>query len=212
MDRGYWDRFYNKPHHDIETPSTFALACLKRIHPGETLFELGCGNGRDALFFGRSGVKVIACDQSDVVISHLIQRASEVAYQEPPEFICTDFSRLGNDFDRRVDVVYSRFTLHAVSAEEASSALAWASKVLKPGGRLFAEARSVKGSLYGVGEPCERDAFVYQGHYRRFIRRDELHSELESLGFAIEEIVESDGLAVYGDDDPVVIRVTAKKS
>jgi hypothetical protein len=56
----------------------------------------------------------------------------------------------------------------------------------------------------------ERDAWI-NTHYRRFIRKDELLKELEGLGFTIDYVLEKDGIAVYKDDNPVVIRVHAKK-
>lgn len=56
----------------------------------------------------------------------------------------------------------------------------------------------------------ERDAWIYT-HYRRFIRKDELIRELENIGFEINYCVESDNLSIYKDDNPVVIRIHAKK-
>ena len=50
-----------------------------------------------------------------------------------------------------------------------------------------------------------------EGHYRRFIDFNELKSRLIDAGFEIEESLESNGLAIYKDDDPVVIRIIAKK-
>jgi hypothetical protein len=90
--------------------------------------------------------------------------------------------------------------------------LRWASRNLRPGGRLFAEARSVRGSLYGKGRPAGRDAFVQDGHYRRFIRADELQEEIVRLGFRVDELVEAGGLAIHGNDDPVVIRALATRA
>jgi hypothetical protein len=109
----------------------------------------------------------------------------------------------------QLDVVYMRFVLHAVPAEVASRALSWASRNLRAGGRIFIEARSVLGSLYGVGTPAGRDAFFQDGHFRRFIRADELVRELRELGFKIDDVCEEAHLAVHGDDDPVVVRVMA---
>lgn len=211
MERAYWDRFYAQPHPDIANPSTFARECMKGLGRGDRLFELGCGNGRDAVFFAKQGLRVLACDQSDVAIQQLERYFAELELPHPPQLVCGDFTRLGDEHADALDVVYSRFTLHAVTAEEASSALAWSFKSLVPGGKIFIEARSVKGSLYGLGEPRGRDAFVYNGHYRRFIRGEELVEELGSLGFRIAECVEGTGLAVHGDDDPVVVRVTGSK-
>ena len=56
--------------------------------------------------------------------------------------------------------------------------------------------------------PTERIA----GHYRRFIVLEDLVARLEAEEFAIEEIVESAGLAVHGTDDPVVIRAFARRA
>jgi hypothetical protein len=64
--------------------------------------------------------------------------------------------------------------------------------------------------LFRKGELLSKTERV-DGHYRRFIILDELLDRLQSFGFEIIEAVESNGLAVYGDDDPVVIRVCAKK-
>ena len=210
MFRDHWDTFYAAAHPDLEEPTSFARFCLHRMAPGSTVFELGCGNGRDALYFARHGLQVIACDQSAVAISAVTARAERAGpFPAQPIFLRTEFRQLGAVDP--VDVVYSRFTLHAVDADEASHALGWAMTALRPGGKLMIEARSVKGSLYGVGTPAGRDAFIADDHFRRFLRRDEVETELRHLGFEIAESTEGSGLAVHGTDDPVVIRIVAGK-
>ncbi len=211
MDRTYWDGFYAAQNPDIQAPTTFALWCLPRLKEGGSLLELGCGNGRDAVFFAEKGQRVIACDQSEIAIAALGARKQNDRYTFRPEFVATDFTRLAEGRFGLVDAVYSRFTLHAITAEESSRTLAFAARSLAPGGRLLIEVRSVKGSLYGQGEPRERDAFVHDGHYRRFVRLEELTAELTGLGLRLGEVVESAGLAVHKSDDPVVIRIDARK-
>ena len=181
----YWNRFYSEAHQELQAPSSFAVHVTDELglaRPGLRLFELGCGNGRDALFFASRGLLVTACDRSEVAVQAL---------------------------QGRPDLVYSRFTLHAVPVSVQSAALAWARRALAPGGKLLVEVRSVNGSLYGKGQEVERDAFIHDGHYRRFVRIDELTSELTGLGFAIDSAIEASGVAVYKDDDPVVIRLVA---
>jgi len=81
--------------------------------------------------------------------------------------------------------------------------------VLRPGALLAIECRSINDPLARQGEvlsPTERIA----GHYRRFIVADELRDRLQDEGFEIVEMVESAGLAVHGDEDPVVVRVYAR--
>ena len=211
MEEAYWNRFYSLARHDIEAPSSFATWCLERLTPDLVLFELGCGNGRDALFFAGKGLRVVACDTSEITVEKLAARAGDARFRHRPTFAVWDMSALPRDFHGEIDAVYSRFTLHAVTRPTASGALAWSAAAIRPGGRLFIEARSVAGSLFGVGLPAERDAFIHQGHYRRFLRKEELVAELEELGFRVEQVIEASGLAVYGDDDPVVLRVIAER-
>ena len=54
-----------------------------------TLLELGCGNGRDALFFAKNGIKVTAIDQVADEISYLASIC-----EENPHFISGDFTDL----------------------------------------------------------------------------------------------------------------------
>lgn len=210
----YWNAFYAGRHPDIENPSSFARVVLGRLEPGALMFELGCGNGRDALFFADQGVRMVACDRSAVAIQMLDGRPDLGRFRHRPRFLAADFAELVRVYDAShepLDAIYSRFTLHAIPAEIQSAALRWAAEHLRVGGQLLIEVRSVKGSLYGKGEQVERDAFIHDGHYRRFLRLEELTAELEGLGLEIAESTESSGVAVYRDDDPVVIRLTARK-
>jgi len=211
MDKEYWNKFYREAHRDIENPSTFAKYIQSHLEPGQRLFELGCGNGRDSIFFASLGINVTACDQSEISISDLQKRATGATFSWP-NFICSSFNALGEEYIEHFDSVYSRFTLHAVTKEVATQAIEWTHKGLRNGGLFFIEARSVNGSLYGLGEARETDAFIYDGHYRRFLRREKLEEELRGIGFQIVESIEESGLSVYKDDDPVLIRITARKS
>ncbi|MBP6627987.1 MAG: class I SAM-dependent methyltransferase [Kofleriaceae bacterium] len=210
----YWNAFYAGKHPDIETPSTFAQHVLARLSPGSSLFELGCGNGRDALYFADRGLQVTACDRSKVAIAALAARPELGRFLHRPTFLAADFADLDTAYvGGPLDAVYSRFTLHAVPVEVQHTALGWARRALRPGGQLLIEVRSVLGSLYGKGEPAgDRDAFIHDGHYRRFLRMDELQADLVARGFSIADASESAGVAVYKDDDPVVIRLAAVAS
>lgn len=213
-ENAYWNSFYAGRHPDIENPSSFARVCMAKLEPGALLFELGCGNGRDALFFASQGVRVVACDRSAVAIRTLAERPDLDKFHHRPRFLEADFAELVRVYDQThepLDAVYSRFTLHAIPVAIQNAALSWTAAHLRAGGALHVEVRSVKGSLYGKGEEVERDAFIHDGHYRRFLRIEELTAEVEGLGLEVTEAIESAGVAVYKDDDPVVIRMTARK-
>ncbi len=56
VDVPYWNQYYKKGEAPSEG-STFAASVLCHIDKEHDLLELGCGNGRDAFFFSRNGVK-----------------------------------------------------------------------------------------------------------------------------------------------------------
>jgi hypothetical protein len=97
-----------------------------------------------------------------------------------------------------------------MSEAEEVATLAAAAKVLNDGGRLFIECRSINDPLARKGEVISPTERIY-GHYRRFIVLEDLKARVEAAGFLICEATESDGLAVYGDDNPVVIRLMAQR-
>ena len=178
----------------------------RRVDPG-----VGCGNGRDALHFARSGFRVFASDPSHSALAEARSRMDRGVFAYRPQPIARAMDDLDDRHAGELDAVYARFVLHAVTGEVASAGLRWAARNLRPGGRLFVEVRSVLGSLYGKGRPAGRDAYIHDGHYRRFIRADELRAELLGIGFRIDDLVEAAGMAVHDDDDPVVIRVFASR-
>jgi hypothetical protein len=75
---------------------------------------------------------------------------------------------------------------------------------------LLIECRSISDPLATQGDiisPTER----VHGHYRRFIIREQLVHDLTEAGLTMESAIERKGLAVYRDEDPIVIRVVAVK-
>jgi len=205
-DTEYWNDYYKKAKAPVE-PSLFAKAVMPEICKGKTLLELGCGNGRDSLFFYRNGINVTAVDASDCTIAQLKQQYEE----DNICFICDDFVCSPAIFSGQFDYCYSRFSLHAINESQELEVIKNVFNVLKSKGKFFIEVRSVHDELYGKGEKVGEDAFVYDGHYRRFVKKEELESRLKQCGFNIEYSEEQKGFAPYGESDPPVIRIIAKK-
>ncbi|WP_370523450.1 hypothetical protein [Helicobacter winghamensis] len=77
---------------------------------------------------------------------------------------------------------------------------------------IFAiEVRGYKNSLYRMGIPVidEKDAFIFENHYRRFLNFDALLRELKD--FKIIYAREDVGFAPFADKDDYFIRVIAQK-
>lgn len=212
-DESYWNEYYknqfaqNRMEGGMESPSLFARAMLENyMEKGNALVELGCGNGRDSLYFAENGMNVTGIDVSEVAIRELQKRNTNHCI-----FICDDFVNAEAIYQIQYDYCYSRFTLHAINAEQEAQILDKAYKMLKSKGFLFIEARSIRDEKYGKGQEVEKNAYIHDGHYRRFIDPVELKGKLENLGFAIVEMEESDKFAPSHSERTVCVRVIAQK-
>ena len=200
-----WNEFY-KIEGAPEYPSNFAQYCLPKISKDGILLDMGCGNGRDSIFFKQNGIVVIGMDNSNEAIIILTER----------NITCFpyDFTKLPRTWQPpmfgEIHTVYYRFSLHAVSHKAAVRSLFWTYEQLAEGGKVMIEVRSIKDDLFGMGNSIGKTGFVY-GHYRRFVNKLELEHELETIGFNIVESKEGRGLAPHKDEDPVVVRVIGVK-
>lgn len=201
----HWDEYY-KGKELIFEPSDFAVSVSKEFDQHVSILEIGCGNGRDSAYFAKSGNKVTALDPSIEAINLCRTKHKNKSIQ----FRISKLPEMESSCSLTFDVVYSRFCFHAMTDEEEIDNLRAAYKVLKPNGRIFIECRSINDPLARKGEVLSPTERIY-GHYRRFIVMDEMKKRLENVGFKIYRAIESNNLAVLGDENPVVIRVYARK-
>ncbi len=195
----YWDHFYDGA--SPMSPTPFAQYAAQFWFPQPTnILELGCGNGRDASWFASRGHAVVGVDLSESAIGACCRQQSGATFQQG------DFSKL--DLDQKFSVIYSRFTLHSIDAPTESRTLEMVRKHLAPGGRFVVEARTIYDELCGRGTRVSDREWIYENHYRRFLDPVDLLSSAREFGFAPEFILMNRGLALWKDQDPVVIRLS----
>lgn len=209
MDKEYWSNYY-ATHREVDKPSLFARYLVEdqRVCDGYSLIELGCGNGRDSTYFHRQGLEVTGVDQVQEQIDYLSRiYANTVGLN----FRCADFTRLQGE--ETYGVVYSRFTLHSVSREQQLRVVGWAYEHLATGGLFCIEVRGKKNELFqrGARVPGDPDAYIHDGHYRRFLDYGRFLEQLEEVGFTIVYSAEQKGFAPFGNTDETFIRVIASK-
>jgi cyclopropane fatty-acyl-phospholipid synthase-like methyltransferase len=207
MDKNYWENYY-KSTPVGEKPSLFAQFVLDNyLKSGESLIELGCGNGRDGIFFSENGLNVLAVDQCAEEIEALQDKSGK----ENLKFLSSDFTQL--DHENIFDNIYSRFTLHSISEEQENRVIDWSYKSLNKGGHIFIEARGHKNEIYKLGEKVqgEEHAYIYNNHYRRFVNKEDLVTKLRTTGFELIFEAEEKGFAPYENTDYTFMRVIALK-
>jgi bifunctional enzyme CysN/CysC len=207
-DRGrstHWKSFYQSNEAPLH-PSPFAEWASKQWSDGDRVIEVGCGNGRDAFYFQSRGHDVIGVDVSSAAVEACIDRG----LHENLQFFSSDLPQFQAERDElKADIVYSRFSLHAMTDEEETSTIAAAFALLDRGGYFFIETRSINDPMAKKGDIISHAERI-EGHYRRFGNVETLSEKLRQAGFELDFTTEEKGLAVYKDEDPLVIRIIAR--
>jgi len=204
IEKNYWEKYY-QDHRINETPSPFAKFCRPFLDSASKVLELGCGNGRDAIFLSKNTQHYTGIDQCSNEIRYLQDFYREIANLE---FYDQDMSAIKRFFD--INVIYSRFTIHSVSIDQETQILQWAFKNLENYGRFFIEVRTTKDEFYGKGLKVAEHTYKTD-HSRRFIDTKEFLQKCNKIGFRINYSLESQGLAIWKDEDPCVLRVILQK-
>ena len=209
-DSTYWNSYYAARKNSELKPSQFARFFMHEIPTlaaGKLdLLEIGCGNGRDSLYFLSAGFNVTGIDASEYAVNCLRQRTG--AYTNAI-FVCDDFVTCKVIYQRQFDYIYSRFTLHAINAKQQTELFGNIAGALKQDGQLFIEARTIHDELYGRGKQVAEHAFIFNDHYRRFVDKDAVADELCDLGFTITYLTESKGFSKTDSSDPTLMRLVA---
>lgn len=207
----FWKGFY-AAHNLRHTPSPFAQWCLGNYLPENShILELGCGNGRDSFAFLHHDLPVIALDACPVVIADNLEHQKELNLKQHGHFATFDFADLDVLNIDNVNTIYSRFVLHAIPENLEDKILDFATAKMPSGARMLHEFRTIRDPLMQQGEALSETERLTT-HYRRFLNPDVFREKLVARGWKELFFVESDGLAIFGEENPVVARIVVEKN
>ena len=201
--KDYWNAYYERKAVS-KHPSDFAKFISKYVKPGYKLIDLGCGNGRDSIYFHDIGLKVTAIDSSKEAIASIDNALSIFA-------VCDDFVTAKALYCVDYDYCYARWSIHSINQTQQDELLPNIFNALKDDGLLFVEARTVNDSKYGYGKKLGENEFFSDGHYRRFIDVAVFKEQLIETGFEVIYCEESNEFSLMANDSPTLMRLIAKK-
>jgi tellurite methyltransferase len=110
-------KYYNEKYHGDEFywgvgPSSTARIFLQMfpLYEGKTLIDIGCGEGRDSIFFARNGYRVRGFDFSTAGVKKSIARANELNLSI--DFFQADINEYR--LDKPYDAVFASGALHYI--------------------------------------------------------------------------------------------------
>ncbi len=161
-----------------------------RFRPGQSVLDVGCGGGRNLVYFLQNGYDVYGVDQDAFSIESVRNVASALAPQLPAEnFRVAEIENLPFK-EASFDVVISNAVLHfAAHQEQFEQMLHSMWRVLKPGGILFARLASDIG-IEGLPQPTTPGRYrLPDGSERYLVNLEMLQGYAQDLnGEPIEPI------------------------
>jgi SAM-dependent methyltransferase len=208
---GYWESYYRQQGAP-ELPSQFALFVANEVLSGElaapaAVLDIGCGNGRDTLFFARLGFAIGALDRSPTAIALCGERLrrelgpdGNAARLHVGKADGDGLEKLAAEFEGPL-LLYSRFFFHAIDETAESLVIERAATILKTrGGALAVEYRTTQDAA---------STKVTSDHYRRYIDPERFAARVMSAGLKVQWRAEGRGMAKYRTDDAHVARLIA---
>jgi SAM-dependent methyltransferase len=188
-----WNRVYSSDSSFFgEDPSNFGLNCYEEFkqHGVKKILELGCGQGRDTIFFASNGLDVVAIDSSQVAIDELSKIITEKNL--PIKAMVYDASK-GIPFDNSYfDAVYSQMFFNMRFTDEQLKYLfVEVNRVLKDGGLNLFSVRSDNDAMYKKGTEVEKNIYDINGFQIRFFTKPDLTKISLSNGFEPYKITEA---------------------
>ena len=202
--KNYWDKYYNKFFPPVK-PTAFALYCKKFLkNYNNILLDIGCGNGRDTIYFNKQKINCYGLDKSFQAIKILKKKNKKITNK----FINSDFSRFDYSKLKKKLSIYSRFSIHSINKEKE---LNFFKKINKSKNieYLFIEVRTIYDELYGVGKKLKKNEYL-TSHYRRFINPKIFKKQIKKK-FSIILFKIGRNFAKYKNENPLVLRIIAKK-
>lgn len=188
MEPDYWEHFYKK-YQPPSYESDFAKFTDQSIKRNSTIVDIGCGNGRDSLFFEKNGHTVFSID--NVKTSNFLGK----------NFIQQNALNL----DIKADIYYCRFFIHTLDEPGCDLFLHRISQIIGDS-KLFIETRSTTKNK----EKIKFISPIGEEHYRMLYSIEYFNSKVLNY-FSTEMITKSDTFAVFQNERPEIIRAVLNK-
>jgi cyclopropane fatty-acyl-phospholipid synthase-like methyltransferase len=184
----YWNTLYSKQNYFGEGPTKLAKVAEKLLQENNTqkILEVGCGQGRDAIYFSQLGFNVHAFDISANAIKSINSIKERMNLNKLNVFEHNVLESL-NFSEDYFDFIYSNLALQFFDLENLSKILKNISNVMKKNSIFLLSTKKEGDKYHKAGKKINNNAFENKGIIRYFYPVNDLKSVF-SEQFSIVDI------------------------
>jgi SAM-dependent methyltransferase len=176
--KAHWEEVFSREKAFFgEEPSDFAQKSLE-LFPREgvhEVLELGCGQGRDTLFFARNGLKMTALDYAETAVEALEKRTGAAGLASSIVVRAHDVRKPLPFPDASFDACYSHMLLcMELSTAEIAFILGEIRRVLRPGGVALYSVRNNFDKHYQTGIHLREEIYEIGGFAVHFFTEEKI--------------------------------------
>jgi tellurite methyltransferase len=154
-----------------------------RIIPGMSIFDAGCGNGRNLVYLLRERYEVFGVDADPQAVEATRALAASLAPRLPPDNFRAESVEATSFPDRFADVVINSAVLHFARDDAHFEAMLHGSwRVLRPGGLFFCRLASSIGIEHQVRQVAGHRFVSPDGSERYLVNEERLLMLTDQLG------------------------------
>lgn len=205
----YWESYYGYSKNSKFKESSFAKFVFSKIKDKKkykNLIDIGCGNGRDSIFFNKKKLNVLGID-----ISKSIIKKNSLYSNNRLSFKNFDIEK--DSMSKKFNLIYSRFFIHAINEKAENKLLKLIKKIKKKGTLIFLEFRNHNDRIFNIKKIKKHNEIVEfeKGHYRRIIDPIKLKEKfVKKLRCKIIYLKSSKNLSIVKKDNPHLTRIILK--
>ena len=178
---GYWNTIYSKQNYFGTGPTILALEAHELIKNNSitNILELGCGQGRDSLFFANFGHNVIATDISENAINS-VKKIKKEQNIKNLELYLHDTLNPFNFNNSKFGLVYSNLALQFFDLKQLSQIFSNIKKIMQPNSFFLFSTKKSGDKYFNFGNKISKNSFEYNGITRFFFNKSELENILKN--------------------------------
>ncbi len=195
---GYWNELYSKENY-FGTGQTILANSAKELidkHSIQKILELGCGQGRDSIFFAKYGYDVTATDISENAINFVETIKNKHNLKNLNLFI-HDIEKSFGFLDKKFDLVYSNLALQFFDLSQLNDIFSSIHKIMNKNSFFLFSTKKSGDKYFNFGNKISDYAFEYKGITRFFFEsnkiKDILKNHFDIIFFEDDEHVNFDG-------------------